>query len=118
METVNPNNPHTAAYASRIAELEETIRVQGERLKLLDFAQRPDVRVHCVEATNGLHRSTAEYNVWFVPRPGGRFGKVYRSNNLEEALRMAMGLCRDEGCENQPTPHTHSGLPPWKIVLD
>jgi hypothetical protein len=27
-------------------------------------------------------------------------------------------LCEDEGCENQPAPHTHPGLPPWKIVLD
>jgi hypothetical protein len=59
METVNPNNPHTVAYARRIGELEETVRVQGERIKYLEE------RMH---------------------------------------------LCQDEGCENQPTPHTHPGL--------
>jgi tryptophan synthase beta subunit len=104
METVNPNNPHTVAYARRIAELEETIRVQGERLKLLEFANSHAV----AKWVPHLH------HLVFVVGPCGQHWEP----SLVKAIQKVMGLCVDEGCENQPAPHTHPGLPPWKIVLD
>jgi hypothetical protein len=90
----DPNNPHTAAYARRIAELKETVRVQGERLKLLDFAGRRDVWISSL----GVNKQVDEYSVllggsvqpWLPPR----FGSY--SPSLEDALKTAMDFANSE----------------------
>jgi hypothetical protein len=94
----NPDSPHSAAYVKRIGELEETIRVQGERLKLLDFIGREEVEIVKLRVARGGTLSGLNVTPLRV--------YVEEHESLERAIREAMDAVEGRTYW-PPTPNTH-----------